>query len=540
MSLRLATAALFLTVVAPAAKAQSVQAGFQHQLTADGIEVGIWYPTSGTPVHQRLGLYTQDVVAGGRVTDGKHPLVVISHGTGGDFAGHVDTAVALARAGFIVAALTHPGDNWRDNNRATRIEGRPAALSATISYMLQAWPAHAAIDPDRIGAFGFSAGGFTVLAAAGGRPDMRRFADHCARHPAYFVCTLLKSQPRTLTSAWPSTTDPRIKAIVVAAPAIGFTFDRAGLAGVRIPVQLWRADDDRVLPAPFYADAVRAALPNKPEFHAVSGAGHFDFLAPCADPATMPQLCASAPGFDRTAFHARFDAQVVRFFTEKLNRPVLTAVPDGTRLRPYSACYAIVGSSAEGAPVIGSAWQSVRKVRIGRQAVWRIVVHQRLANGRFDLRDAFALDTHTLRPIGLTTTRDGKPHAELSYTGDHVTGYKLDRQGNHVAIDQALPGPVWEGNLFGPTFAALPLAIGASFTLPFYQYDRGLGEFTIAVKGTEWVMTPGGRVEAWVLDAGSSVAQRLTYWIAKRDRKEVGYSSPRGGQRIGGTCRGLE
>jgi len=321
MSLRLALITiLLLMIVAPAAEAQSGQAGFERRVTAEGIEVGVWYPASGTPVHQRLGLYTQDVVPGASVPERRHPLIVISHGTGGDFAGHVDTAVALARAGFIVAALTHPGDNWRDNSRATRIEGRPPALSATISYMLQAWPGHAAIDPDRIGAFGFSAGGFTVLAAAGGRPDMTRFADHCARHPTFFVCTLLKSQPRTLTSAWPSMTDTRIKAIVVAAPAIGFTFDRAGLAAVRIPVQLWRADADKILPAPFYADAVREALPNKPEFHAVPGAGHFDFLAPCADPASMPQLCQSAPGFDRTAFHERFDWEVVRFFSNTLTK----------------------------------------------------------------------------------------------------------------------------------------------------------------------------------------------------------------------------
>ena len=320
MSLRLTIAALFLAAVAPAVEAQSVAAGFQHRVTPDGIEVGVWYPTSGIPVRQRLGLYTQDVVPDARLPKGRHPLVVISHGTGGDFAGHVDTAVALARAGFIVAALTHPGDNWRDNSRATRIEGRPPALTATISYMLKAWPGHAAIDPNRVGAFGFSAGGFTVLAAAGGRPDMTRFADHCARHPVFFVCTLLKAQPRTLTRVWPSMTDPRIKAIVVAAPAIGFTFDSAGLRGVRIPVQLWRADDDGILPAPFYADAVRAALPKTPEFHSVPGAGHFDFLAPCADPATMPQLCASGPGFDRTAFHADFNADVVRFFVEKLRR----------------------------------------------------------------------------------------------------------------------------------------------------------------------------------------------------------------------------
>lgn len=540
MSLRLVLAVLYLTIVSSPAEARPAQAGFERQVTADGTEVGIWYPATGTPVHQRLGLYAQDVVPHAPVPGGKHPLIVISHGTGGDYAGHVDTAVALARAGFIVTALTHPGDNWRDNSRATRIEGRPPALSATISYMLQGWSGRAAIDPDRIGAFGFSAGGFTVLAAAGGRPDMTRFAEHCAKHPTFFVCTLLKSQPRTLSSAWPLMTDPRIKAIVVAAPAIGFTFDRTGLEEVRIPVQLWRADDDQILPAPSSADAVRFALPNKPEFHAVPVAGHFDFLAPCSDPATMPQLCSSTPGFDRTKFHARFNAEVVRFFVEMLDRPQLVAMPDGTRLRPYTACYAIVGPPAEGYPVIGSTFQSIQKDKLEGRPIWRIVVHQRLANGRFDLRDAFALDARSLRPISLTTTRDGKLHAELSYERDRVTGYKIDQQGDRVAVNQVFVPPVWDGNLFGPTFAALPLAMGKRFTLPFYQYDRGLGAFAVAVTGTEAVMTPTGRVEAWVLDAGSSTSERLKYLIAKRGGRELGYSSSQGGQRLGGTCAGFE
>ncbi|GGB19593.1 dienelactone hydrolase [Sphingomonas metalli] len=318
MSFRLALASLLLTFLAPTTDAQAREAGFQRRVTADGIEVGVWYPASGTPVRQRLGLYAQDVVPDAPLPTGRHPLIVISHGTGGDFAGHVDTAIALARAGFIVAALTHPGDNWRDNARATRIEERPAAFSSTISYMLQGWPGRAAIDPARIGAFGFSAGGFTVLAAAGGRPDMSRLTGHCARYPATFVCTLLRSQPRTQSNALPVLADNRIKAIVVAAPAIGFTFDRAGLAGVRIPVQLWRADKDAILPAPFYADAVRAALPEAPEFHTVPGAGHFDFLAACVDPASMPMLCQSAPGFSRAAFHERFNREVVRFFSGKL------------------------------------------------------------------------------------------------------------------------------------------------------------------------------------------------------------------------------
>lgn len=324
MSFRQFIAALFLAFAASPAHAQSGQAGFERQAIADGTEIGIWYPASGTPSHQRLGIHWQDVVPGSGAPAGRHPLVVISHGTGGDFTEHVDTAVALARAGFVVAALTHRGDNWRDSSRATRISERPPALSRLITYMLSEWPGHATIDPDGIGAFGFSAGGFTVLVSAGGRPDMTRLADHCAQHSDFYDCMLLKSHPPgATTETWLQMRDARIKAIVVAAPALGFVFDRAGLADVRVPVQLWRADDDRILPAPFYADAVRAALPGRPEFHAVADAGHFDFIAPCAEPFIVPQICRSAAGFDRNEFHTRFNAEVVRFFTAALtpNRP---------------------------------------------------------------------------------------------------------------------------------------------------------------------------------------------------------------------------
>ena len=320
MSFRLAIAALSCLAAAPAIGAPPQQAGFERQVAPDGIELGVWYPASGTVVHQRLGLYAQDVVAGSSPPQGRHPLVVISHGTGGDFAGHLDTAATLARAGFIVAALTHPGDNWRDKSRSSYVEARPPALSALISYMLTDWSGRAAIDPDRIGAFGFSAGGFTVLATAGGRPELTRFIGHCAHHPTYFDCAMLASQPPRTPTAWQETRDPRIKAIVIAAPALGFTFTPAGLASVRVPVQLWRADDDHVLPAPFYADAVRAALPEQPEFHPVPKAGHFDFLAPCADPSMAPQICQSAPGFDRSAFHTSFNAEVLRFLKRHLMR----------------------------------------------------------------------------------------------------------------------------------------------------------------------------------------------------------------------------
>src|SRR3569623_631760 len=43
--------------------------------------------------------------------DGKGlPLIVVSHGRRGSFLAHSDTAAALADAGFVVAAINHPGD----------------------------------------------------------------------------------------------------------------------------------------------------------------------------------------------------------------------------------------------------------------------------------------------------------------------------------------------------------------------------------------------------------------------------------------------
>jgi len=312
-------------LAAAAAAAQAEPAiGFQHLTMDDGVEIGIWYPADSAATPPRPNApYARIAVEGAPVAGRDHPLVVMSHGTGGSYAGHIDTAISLAQAGFVVASLTHPGDNWRDQSRVLQVEGRPAALSALITHMLGTWAGHDTIDPRRVGAFGFSAGGFTVLAAAGGRPDLSLVVPHCRAHPDFFDCGLIGAHAGSLpanTAQWHA--DPRIRAVVAAAPALGFAFDRAGLAGVRVPVQLWKAGDDHILPAPFYADAVRGALPGTPEFHVEPRAGHFDFLAPCTPVLAQaaPEICTSAPGFDRVAFHARFNAEIVRFFREHLAR----------------------------------------------------------------------------------------------------------------------------------------------------------------------------------------------------------------------------
>lgn len=319
----------FLLLLIAIQPAWAGNVGFSMVQAADApgedLKVGIWYPTTAPASDHDIGLYTQTVAANAAVSGHRHPLIVMSHGNGGSLEGHYDTALALARAGFIVAAMTHTGDNYRDQSKATQLVDRPRAVRAVIDHMLKEWPGRAAIDPARIGVFGFSSGGFTMLVAAGGIPDLSRVGPYCAGHQNTYVCTLLRAHPvadRSLIPAEAWIADRRIKSAVIAAPTLGFAFTRAGLANVRVPVQLWRAGDDHILPSPDYVEAVRDRLPRKPEYHVVARADHFDFLAPCSEALAhvAPMICEEHGGFDRVAFHRTFNREIVRFFTGTLRR----------------------------------------------------------------------------------------------------------------------------------------------------------------------------------------------------------------------------
>lgn len=320
---KLLSCSLAAAIALLAAQAQAA-VGFQHFTIPDpegkAIEVGVWYPTDAAPKAERLELDSQTVATDAPVRGGHLPLVVMSHGHGGSYAGHVDTARALAEAGFVAAALTHTGDNWADMSMGTRIWERPRQLKVLTDYMVSGWRDRGHVDAGRIGAFGFSAGGFTVLVEAGGEPDLHKVEGHCRDHPQFETCAIVRSQPLPFDTKVSWTHDLRIKAVVSAAPAIGFTFDRESLKNLRQPVQLWEAENDQVLPAPYYAEPVRDALPSKPDFHVVPNAGHYDFIQPCS-PAfakAVPMICQGAPGFDRAAFHAEFNREIVEFFQRTL------------------------------------------------------------------------------------------------------------------------------------------------------------------------------------------------------------------------------
>jgi len=113
-------------------------------------------------------------------------------------------------------------------------------------------------------------------------------------------------------------TNPRAAA---SALALGYAFAPNGLARVRVSLQLSRADEDRILPKPYSADAVRQALVAPPEYHEVAGAG----LARCTA-AQVPEICAEGEGISRERFHRQFNAEVVVFLQTTLAVPQASGI----------------------------------------------------------------------------------------------------------------------------------------------------------------------------------------------------------------------
>lgn len=300
--------------------------GFQSAkaLDQDGIllDLSIWYPSIDVPKAELLGPFLQVVAPNGAITGQQLPLIVMSHGSGGASWNHYNTALALARAGFVVVAPTHPGDNQTNHSRAGAVLDRPEHVSLAIDYMVSRWSAFQRIDFDRIGFFGFALGGFTGLVATGGAPDFALVADHCRAAAADICCTIVKPVLEHLLKSPPTRHlhDSRIGAAVLAAPALSFAFSAKRLAGTKVPIQLWQAEHDNDPSRPSHADAIRQALPVLPDYRLVAGAGHFDFIAPCTPQlaATTPLQCESRPSFDRVAFHDHFNKEVVAFFMHEL------------------------------------------------------------------------------------------------------------------------------------------------------------------------------------------------------------------------------
>ena len=304
----------------------------------------VWYPSDSTTKQPAsLGLHRVDAGSGLQELSGRRPLVVISHGQGGDQFGHHTLATHLAAHGFLVATLTHPRDNPRDGSGVGTSDvlfGRPLQVQALISHLLASARWGGLIDPGRIGAAGFSDGGYTALLLAGGVPRFDRYADYCRRNPGdRDTCEVVErlggsesgnfdgflryaEALERARQAMGDTADARIRAVFAMAPT-SLVFDEAGAGSIRTPVFLYYGEHDTRLPPSENALHLEKLLRVPVEVRQIPKADHWVFLPPCTEALAreVPLICNDPPGVDRRAVHTQVNAEALDFFTRVIGSP---------------------------------------------------------------------------------------------------------------------------------------------------------------------------------------------------------------------------
>lgn len=305
------------------------------------VVVALYYPTQAAARSIPMGPFTVRVAIQAPPEDKFKGLIVLSHGIGGTELGHTGIAEALARDGYLVAALRHPGDNWQDHSLLQQgakayFTERPRQISHVIDVLLQdpQWKDRIARDAEgfRVGAVGHSAGGYTVLAVAGGQADLSRIGKHCESEgaPDPIFCNAGRNARPTgstatagasTSSLLPSLRDPRVRAIVAMAPA-GQPFTAASLAGIRVPTRIYEAQQDRFLVPRFHAEWVAQNMPAA-ELERIPNAWHFAFMdTPSTTiPSDDGDIRDDPPGFDRKALLVRLGQEIPAFFDKALSAP---------------------------------------------------------------------------------------------------------------------------------------------------------------------------------------------------------------------------
>jgi predicted dienelactone hydrolase len=312
-----------------AARADAHGAGVLELTLVDPVEGGamkavVVYPTAPHDSVLTLGPIAVRAATGLAPAPGSYPLIVFSHGTGGSMLGHHDSLTALARAGFVTAAVEHPRDNYRDDSgfgTDLQLIGRPHHIVNLVDAVLAHELAGALVDRTRIGMVGHSIGGYTALLIAGAVPNFALMDEY--RRAVPFDPLRERADAAGRQRRKPDlalVADQRVRAIFLMAPALGYVFDRPGLEKVHVPVQLWRPSGDEVLAHPLNAERIARMLPRPPEYSVMEGAGHFVFLAPCSKEFAqrLPQICTDPPGIDRAALHEHLNARMVEFFRRTL------------------------------------------------------------------------------------------------------------------------------------------------------------------------------------------------------------------------------
>jgi predicted dienelactone hydrolase len=278
---------------------------------------------SGIFMATNLHLYKDAPV----VSDGlKHPLVMFSHGAGGNGSIYAWFGETLAAHGYLVAMVYHFRANTFDSSALyvrNRIWQRPRDISLDITNLLQdsAWRPH--IDSNQIGVAGHSQGGFTSLWLGGAQVNPELFLEfQRGWKNKEIVPAYIREQMKLDAEPTRDLRDDRVRAAFAMAPGDikGFGMDEAGLRQMAVPTYLivgagdttTPSDDNAAFAAKYVPHAQLDVLPG-PVNHEI-----FDNECDQLGRDNYPESCNDAPGVDRVKLHEHIGNAALQFFDANL------------------------------------------------------------------------------------------------------------------------------------------------------------------------------------------------------------------------------
>jgi predicted dienelactone hydrolase len=203
--------------------------------------------------------------------DTRGPMVVLSHGFGADRRFFSYLANHLASHGLTVVSVEHPGSNVAalmslpsQNNQdkpapnrilpATEFLDRPRDITFVLDRMERlnyySYSLRGRLNTDRVTLIGHSLGGYTALALAGAKLDLRPLAGFCQQlRPVNFSpADWLQCAALDLPVNRADLKDNRVSQVVVMNPLTGLLFGEQGLSQVKLPTLMFASTHDGVTP----------------------------------------------------------------------------------------------------------------------------------------------------------------------------------------------------------------------------------------------------------------------------------------------------
>lgn len=311
--MKTAFGALLLACLTANAWADAPAVGFQSTTLVDArneraLEMVVWYPSTTTVSAQLIAddvaFVGASVVRDAPPTAGEHPLVVLSHGYRGNWSNQMWLASALARQGYIVAALNHPGSTTHDRSpqAAAQLWQRPVDVSRVIDAVIGQPEKYGVVAAPRIAVVGHSLGGWTALEVAGARFDPERFARDFKVHAQLSSCNVYQTMNAASTPALKSELaadwrDKRVTAIVTLDLGLSRGMTDESLAALPVPTLVIAAGvPSQDLPAELESANLSKRLPAaSSRYVEISDASHFSFLSQCK-PGAVELLEEDMPG----------------------------------------------------------------------------------------------------------------------------------------------------------------------------------------------------------------------------------------------------